>query len=201
MASETDICNLAIARLGSASTITAIDPPDGSAIAAKAAIFYPMMRDSLIEMRDWPFAITRAALSELADITIPSPYTNAYAMPSNAMTPVDIRHAEAADDSKPNRLYWETLPDKSRVVFTDTELAVMRYKVQVKDTTKFTPLFIDALAWLLAGQMVGPVLGNDVKVAQRCYQMFAAVMNLATDSTFKSVNAPVDHTPSWIGAR
>jgi hypothetical protein len=122
-------------------------------------------------------------------------------MPSNAMTPVDIRHAEAADDSKPNRLYWETLPDKSRVVFTDTELAVMRYKVQVKDTTKFTPLFIDALAWLLAGQMVGPVLGNDVKVAQRCYQMFAEVMNLATDSTFKSVNAPVDHTPSWIGAR
>lgn len=201
MASETDIANLAIARLGSAAVVTSISPPDGSAIAAKCALFYPMMRDALLEMRGWPFAVTRAALSELADATIPPPYTNAYAMPSNCMVPIDIRHADANDDSKPNRLYWETQTDGSKIVFTDTELAVMRYKIRQTDTTKFTPLFIDALAWLLAAQLAGQVLGNDVKVANRCYQMFQAVLGAASSSTFMSVNAPVDHTPSWIGAR
>lgn len=201
MASETDIANLAIARLGSAAIVTNISPPDGSGIAAKCAIFYPMMRDALIEMRDWPFAITRAALSELSGATVPPPYTNAYAMPSNCMVPVDIRHTDAADDSKPNRLYWETLSDGSRIVFTDTELAVMRYKIRQTDTTKFTPLFIDALSWLLAAQLAGQVLGNDVKVANRCYQMFQTVLGMASSSTFMSVNAPVEHTPDWIGAR
>lgn len=201
MSSTTDICNLAIANLGSSATVANIDPPDGSALAAKCAIIYPMMRDALIEMRNWPFAIKRAALSELAGVTIPPPYTHAYAMPSDAMVPVDIRHADASDDSKPNRLYWETQADGSKIVFTDTEDAVMRYKFQQRDSSKFPPLFVRTLSWLIAGSLVGTLKGGDVKEMQRCEGMAQATLGAASSSVFLSVNAPVEHTPSWIGAR
>lgn len=201
MASEVDIVNLAIARLGSASRVSSIDPPDGSSLAANAATFYPMVRDSLLEMKDWPFAVTRSRLNELADATIPPPYTHAYAMPSAAIVPLSVRHADASDDSPPNRLSWEMLSDGTRVVFTDTEEAVMRYKVGATDPSKFTPLFVDALAWALAIQLAGPLLGGDLKRVDLCIKMFYSTLGFTVDSVFGSLTTPAPHVPSWIGAR
>ena len=42
MATEVDICNLALAHLGDDATIATIKPPEGSAQAEKAARFYPI---------------------------------------------------------------------------------------------------------------------------------------------------------------
>lgn len=50
MASEVDICNLALARLGDNATVASIDPPEGSAQAEHCARFYAIARDSLLEM-------------------------------------------------------------------------------------------------------------------------------------------------------
>ncbi len=86
-------------------------------------------------------------------------------------------------------------------MFTDTESAVMRYKFRQTDSTKFTPLFVRTLSWLIAGSLVGTLKGGDVKEMQRCEGMAQATLGAASSSTFKPVNAPVDHTPSWIGAR
>ena len=65
MASETDICNLALARLGDAALVSSISPPDGSAQAGHCAAFYPMVRDYLLERYAWSFSLTRAALTQL----------------------------------------------------------------------------------------------------------------------------------------
>lgn len=202
MASEVDIVNMAIARLGSAQRVSSIDPPDGSALAASASTFYPMVRDSMLEMKEWPFAVTRAALSQLADITIPPPYTHAYAMPSAAIVPISIRHADAPDNSKPNLLSWEMSNDGStRIVFTDTEEAVMRYKIGATDPSKFTPLFVDALAWGLSIQLAGTVMGGDLKRTDYCTRMFMHTLGLVTDTVFGSLNTPVEHLPSSLAAR
>ena len=53
MASEIAICNLALSHLGDAANIASIDPPEGSAQAEHCATFYPIARDSLLEMHDW----------------------------------------------------------------------------------------------------------------------------------------------------
>ena len=60
MASEVDICNLALSHLGDTATIASLDPPEGSAQAEHCARFYPIARDSLLEMHAWGFATSRA---------------------------------------------------------------------------------------------------------------------------------------------
>ena len=66
MASEVDICNVALGHLGDEAAISAIDPPDGSVQASHCARIYPMARDELIEMHNWRFAVKRKALALLA---------------------------------------------------------------------------------------------------------------------------------------
>jgi hypothetical protein len=61
--SEVDICNLALANIGETAKVTSIDPVDGSAQAALCARFYPLARDSLLEMGTWSFAVERKTLT------------------------------------------------------------------------------------------------------------------------------------------
>ena len=203
MASDVDIANLAIARLGSAATVSSVDPADGSAIGARVHTFYPMVRDSLLELKDWPFAMKRSALSEYASsvVTPPIPYEYAYAVPSDMVVPVDLRNVEASDDTPPGRLYMELLNDGRRVIYSDTENAVLRYKIRANDPTKYTPLFVDAFAWMLAGHLTGPVVGGDVKLAQYCIQMASNMLGVAVTSVFSGMNVPVDHNPVWLAKR
>ena len=65
MASEVDICNLALAHLGDSATVASINPPEGSAQAEMCQRFYPIARDSLLEMHNWGFATRRKALAQL----------------------------------------------------------------------------------------------------------------------------------------
>ena len=57
MASEVDICNLALGHLGDNATVSSISPPEGSAQAEHCARFYPIARDALLEMHNWNFAM------------------------------------------------------------------------------------------------------------------------------------------------
>ena len=83
MASEVDICNLALARLGDNATVASIDPPEGSAQAEHCARFYAIARDSLLEMHAWKFATRRV---QLAKLTVPSwDWSFAYAEPTGAL--------------------------------------------------------------------------------------------------------------------
>ena len=50
MASEVDICNLALGHLGDNATVASLNPPEGSVQAQHCARFYPIARDALLEM-------------------------------------------------------------------------------------------------------------------------------------------------------
>ena len=64
MASEVDICNLALSHLGDNATVASIDPPEGSAQAEHCSRFYPIARDTLLEMHNWNFSTRRAVLAQ-----------------------------------------------------------------------------------------------------------------------------------------
>ena len=67
MASTVDICNLALAHLGDTATVASIDPPEGSAQSEHCARFYPIARDSLLEMHAWNFSMRRINLAQLTN--------------------------------------------------------------------------------------------------------------------------------------
>lgn len=184
MSSEVEICNLALAHLGDSATVASIDPPEGSAQAEHCARWYPIARDSLLEMQEWGFATTRALLAELVN---PFPqWRHAYARPSDCLKVLAVLPADASGDlanTIPGDSFFHgavsalcttytsqpfiTESDAAtgnQVILTDQAGALVRYTRLVTDTSKFSPLFRDALAWYLAGYLAGPVLKGETGI-------------------------------------
>lgn len=197
MASE-DIANLALARLGAAATVSNMDPPDGSPHAEHCARFYPIARNSLLEMHAWGFATKRLQLAQVANNN--PVWSFAYAGPSTALSYLKVY---AAGDEKPRAFAVEADADGNDVIYTNQEDAILQYSVVVTDSTKFSPLFTDALAWLLASYVAGPVLkGNTgIKMSQACLKAFYSVKAQATVSDASDANTEVEHTVPWMEAR
>lgn len=205
MSSEIDICNLSLSHLGDKATVASIDPPEGSAQAEHCARFYPIARDALLEEGSWAFNTKRIALASLADV--PDAWSFAYAMPSDAMNIIALLPDGAGDDYDygTDLVAWvcETTEDGDKVIYSNTESAVARYKAFVDDTTKFSPLFVMTLSWRLAGLLAGPVLKGDSgrSEAARCEQIAAAYLAKAGTTNAKQTKHNPTHTPTFVAAR
>ena len=201
MASVVDICNLALARLGDNATVVSIDPPEGSAQAEHCARFYPLARDSALEMHPWKFAVRRTELAQLATDTFN--WAFAYALPAGVLRVLAVLPASDSSDAESQDYIIETISDGTRVVLTNREEATLRYVALVTDTTAFPPLFVDALAWLLAAYLAGPVLKGDAGAAmsKSCLQSFTLAIGSARVSDANQRHGAPTHTPTWISGR
>ena len=201
MASEVDICNLALARLGDNATVASIDPPEGSAQAEHCARFYPVARDSLLEMHAWKFATRRVLLAQLSTDTWNWPF--AYAEPADVIKLLAVLSASAASDTDTQEYEAETDGNGTPIILTNQEDASLRYVARVTDTTVFSPLFIDALAWLLASYLAGPVLKGDAgaAMAKACLQSFMLALSNAKTSDANQRKVRPEHKPDWISKR
>lgn len=201
MASEVDICNLALARLGDNATVASIDPPEGSAQAEHCARFYPMARDSLLEMHAWKFATRRVLLAQLTTDTWN--WSFAYAEPTGVLKLLAVLPASASSDADTQEYEAETDGNGTPIILTDQEGASLRYVAHVTDTTVFSPLFVDALAWLLASYLAGPVLKGDAgaAMAKACLQSFMLALSNAKVSDANQRKVRPEHKPDWIAGR
>lgn len=201
MASEVDICNLALARLGDNATVASIDPPEGSAQAEHCARFYAVARDSLLEMHAWKFATRRVPLAKL---TVESwDWAFAYAEPTGALKLLGVLSATASNDDETQPYEAESDTNGAPIILTNQEGASLRFVARVTDTTRFSPLFVDALAWLLASYLAGPVLKGDAgaAMAKACLQSFMLAFSNAKVSDANQRKVRPEHTPAWIAGR
>lgn len=196
MASEVDICNAALARIGDSATVTSITSPDGSVQAEHCARFYPVARNTLLEMHPWGFAITRADLAILD--TEEHGWAFAYALPSDCLVAHAVLPPDSGEDeaSEPHEIEGD-------IIYSNTEDAVLRYTRAFTDTLRFPHLFTDALSWLLASYLAGAIIKGEsgMKVAEACYKRFAVALSLARHIDSNQRSLTPEHTPSWIGAR
>ncbi len=185
MASEVDICNLALANLGQDANVSSINPPEGSADAENCARFYPIARDSVLEEFAWTFASRRTALA-LRTETI-DPWAYSYALPAGCLKPRRILPAAASDDHEGVRFLVE-----DSFIYADEPDVVLVYTYKLTDTTKFSPKFVTSVGWLLASYLAGPVVKDLTgKVQARCLQMYDREMGKAGASNANSdKNAP-----------
>lgn len=216
MASEIDICNLALGHLGDVATIASIDPPEGSAQAEHCARFYPIARDALLEMHAWSFATKRVQLAQLGSGWPEWDYS--YAQPSDALVMIAVLPPSSTDDYStvatgvqisaggsyvPQPFSCEINADGADVIYTDQAEAVLRYTALVTDTTKFSPLFIVALSWQLASMLAGPILKGDAGAseAKRCAAMAQAYLAKAKESDAGQRRINLQHNVGWIAGR
>ena len=207
MASEVEICNLALSHLGDTATVASLEPPEGSAQAEHCARFFPIARDALLETHNWNFATRRVQLALLSSES--TAWDFAYAFPADAMTIMDIFPPDFSDDTStagllvPQPYCVELASDGARVIYSDQEDAIARYSAFVTDTSRFPPLFVMALSYSLAALLAGPLIKGDVGAAEakRCAALAKAYQGLAVESDAGQRSISVDHRVSWLANR
>lgn len=208
MASVVDICNLAMSRLGDSANIASIDPPEGSPQSEYCAQFWPIARDAALEAFPWSFATRRVTLAEVA--TESNAWAYAYALPSNCLRVLAVQDFESGSDigvdsssPVPAPFAVEALASGSLAILTDQDKASAKYIVRVTDSTKYSPLFLEYVSWLLASHVAGPLIKGDAgaKMAQFCMAAADSVLAKAraTDASQRAVR-PV-HMPAHLAVR
>lgn len=149
MADETSIANLALAKLG-ISPIMALT--DDSKQAQFANRFFAQTRDEVLSSHRWNFAMRRSALNRLANAPA-FEWEFAYQLPADCLRVVQLNGYD------PNEQQG-TFAVEADQLFTDAEEAHVRYIARITDGSLYPPLFVHALATLLASRLAGPLTGS-----------------------------------------
>lgn len=202
MASDVQICNMALSHIGSEARVSSISPPDGSVEAGHCATFYDVARTELLEPGNWAFSLKREAL---AQVTNPSTiWAYAYAKPSNCLRALRILRPSIAITVFTQDLVVEPHTDdrdsapydiEGQVILTNEPDAVLVYVQDVTDSTKFTASFTSTFSYLLSSYLAGPIIkGTDgMRIGDSMRQR---AMALADVSATASANASsVDNLP------
>lgn len=89
------------------------------------------------------------------------------------------------------------------IILTNTDQAVIRYTRRITDTSRFSPLFTDALTWLLASKLAGPVLKGQTgaAAATRCYTAYEKLISKAATIDANQTTRRQSFVPSSVAAR
>lgn len=146
MASETDICNLALLKYGD-KRINSID--EGSVTSINCKILYPLLRDQLTASHPWNFAMKRADISSQLLTTPPFEWDYAYQLPADCLRAWELYGVDAE---------W-VVENGELLTNIDSEVYI-RYIAKVDQAGKFPPAYCTALSVLLAAELANK-LGND----------------------------------------
>lgn len=196
MASPIDICNMALAHLGETPNLSSIDPPEGSAHAESCARFYPIARDVALEAINWPFAMTRVLVAELAPTNPASGWLFAYALPAGYVKAVGVVQPGVMDDEQDSSLFIV----EGQALYTNAEQATLIYLQRMTDTTKWSASFGVAVSWLLASYLAGAVC-EDKSVKNWAYEMYREELGRSAQTIANASQTVMHHTPHWIRDR
>ena len=160
------ICNQAIGWLGG-NRITSLD--DGTTEANLCKDNFEFLRDAVLETVDWSFAKKQVRLTPLTT-------TPAFRFDQQFLQPADVLRiiTAGAKDDFTDILEWEPGVNDSnqQVVYANnTEVLYLLYVSRQEETTKFPPLFAQALAQRLAADLAIPLTEN-AGLANRYWQLY-----------------------------
>lgn len=144
------ICNMALAKIGSDSFITSFD--DGTKAARHLSIFYEPIRDSLIRSHLWRFARKQYQLAPLVEQPL---FDGGYYF----QMPTDCLRVVVPDEQYFNAYgRWSVEGDK---ILADTNVLNIVGLQRVTDTALFDPIFTEALATKLAHELCLPLAQSE----------------------------------------
>lgn len=153
--SKTEICNLALQKLG-AKRISDFDEDSVNARACRSA--YPMVLEAELRAHLWSFAVGRATLAEEA--TAPSwGRAHQYQLPSDFLR-------LANDYAEDNTIDKDWVIEGRFILTDDIAPLYLRYVKLVTDTTQYDSLFCKALAAKLAEEMCEQLTQSNSKKAE-----------------------------------
>ncbi len=147
MASDVDIANRALQRIGARKIGSIEEDPSREAIEVRA--MYNIVRDAELRMNAWRFSITRAQIAALTTTPLFG-RTFEFLLPSDYVRTVPL-------DPKINFFPTDWLYEKDRILTDDPGPIDLRYVSRDVASERYDPLFVEALGARLAMEL-GPTL-------------------------------------------
>lgn len=223
MASQVDVCNLALAHCGDAAQVTSLDPADGSPQAGHCARFYPMAVQSILEMHPWGFATLRVALALSTQTS--SEWEYVYIGPLDVANYLVVMDPNVEDQfvtqipqvgmwpnslttqvgvPTPQPFVVETDTNGNDLIYTNQQDAILLYTTTAAlDPTKWSPLFTEAVSYKLASFLAGPLIKGQEgrQVASAMSQAFERVLSKAINSDANQRRVQPASTTPWNVSR
>lgn len=225
MASDVDICNMALSHIGSDAVVSSIFPADGSVEAGHCARFYPIALGMLLEHHSWSFAKTRVLLAEVDNPS--TTWSFAYGLPGNCLKPtrllpkltllgygftsfsgtMSVDEQRLFDESGSSTFSLETdQATGNRILLANEPQAVLLYTRRVEDTASFTFKFMAALSYLVAAFVAGPIIKGQpgANTGQLLHKAVLDKGGLADQAAAADSRSSVDvneHVPAHIRVR
>ena len=202
MASEVEICNMALAHLG-ASPIVSLD--ENRISAQRCKLFYPNCRNLTLRDHRWTFAQRRRALASMAlpDEYI-GKYSYAYALPSDCLkshgvieSPV-LAIEPTTTVEQPFEIARTATGEK--IILANIQSAVLSYTMRVVDPTWFDDEFAAAVALKLASVLAVPLIKNKA-LGIRLENQYRISLLVGEASDANQQKPAPDITIPWIAAR
>lgn len=189
MASEVEICNRALQKLG-ARRINTLTEDSVNARACNAA--YTELRDAELRAHTWNFAIERASLA--ADATAPAwGRANSFTLPSDY-----IKLADPYPEDNENSRDWQV--EGGKILTDESAPLYIRYVKRATDANAMDPLFREALASKLAVELCEAVTQSNTKKQAAMEGYVQAIRQAKKANAIEGVPAqPAED--SWITVR
>ncbi len=116
----------------------------------------------------------------------------------------DFSYANPADYSyTPQPYQLEQDGEGNQIVLTNCDSAVLRYTIDVTDSSKFSPLFVMALSYLLASMLAGPIIKGDAgaTMSATMLKMCQAFKIQATASDANQRRIVAQQSVPWMAGR
>jgi hypothetical protein len=202
MASEVEICNMALSQVR-ASSINSLDQVPATPQSQQCKLWYAKCRDMMLEDSIWNFARRISALALLADETVFN-WRYVYAYPTDCLHITKVipnielvRAAEEGDESptsmRLNDELWQWLAKipsvpyevmnngTTKIIVCNEPDARISYRSRITDVNRFTPQFQIALSSLIASFIAVPLagVGEGRKLKQDALDSYAGIVNMA----------------------
>jgi len=199
MASDVDICNRALQKLG-AKRIAALAEASVSARAVNLA--YPIIRKSELRKYDWNFAITRVQLA--ADTPAPTwGRSNSYTLPADFLKltnsyPETFYSADnntlsfGSSTSATGQSDW-VIEAGNKIVTNQTAPLNVRYIADITDTTTWDSIFCEVVSTALAIEVCEEITQSNSKKAALMQEYLQLIGDAKHASSIEI--APADPAP------
>lgn len=170
MATQVQICNLALGHVGNSKTISAVTENSNEANVLNR--FYGISVNETMRALYWPFLRKTAALG-LVESNPTTEWSYSYRYPSDCLEAIRILSG-TRNDTRQSRVPYQILSDSSGLlIYTDTQDAVLEYKKTEVTENLFPDDFSMALSFKLAFY-IAPTLakGDPYKLGDRAQQNY-----------------------------
>lgn len=187
MTTQVDLCNLALLRIGTRSTITSLS--DGSPEANACALIYPQFLNRILSDFDWKWARLRATLTSQTNTRAEWAYE--FALPGDCVRLRTLGVAAAlteGPDLNPGQFYSGRIPFEAGYSTTNSGPAVWAqatglyadYTSNLVSPSGWMPSFAEAFTWGLAYELCATITSNG-QMAEYLNGKYQAALSEAQD--------------------